>query len=72
MPAVILYGPPAAGKDTVTKALTELDTNYQIYQRLKVGAGRRAGYRITTLSHLEALRSTGAVVWEPVGMVRST
>jgi guanylate kinase len=64
MPAVILYGPPAAGKDTVTKALTRLDENYQLYQRLKVGAGRTVGYQMTTLSHVNALRSAGSVVWE--------
>lgn len=64
MPAVILYGPPAAGKDTVTKALTRLDESYRLYRRLKVGAGRTVGYRMTTLSHVDALRSVGAVVWE--------
>jgi guanylate kinase len=64
MPAVILYGPPAAGKDTITKALTRLDESYQLYQRLKVGTGRTAGYRMTTLSHVDALRSAGSVLWE--------
>jgi guanylate kinase len=64
MPAVILYGPPAAGKNTVTKALTRLDESYQLYRRLKVGEGRTVGYRMTTLSHVDALRSVGAVVWE--------
>lgn len=64
MSAVILYGPPAAGKDTVTTALTKLDESYRLYRRLKVGAGRTDGYRMTTLSHVNALRSVGAVVWE--------
>lgn len=64
MPAVILYGAPAAGKDTVTKALARLDESYRLYQRLKVGAGRTVGYRMTTLSHVNELRSTGSVVWE--------
>ncbi|MGB6164400.1 MAG: kinase [Pseudonocardiaceae bacterium] len=64
MPAVILYGPPTAGKDTVTKALTRLDENYRFYRRLKVGAGRTAGYRMTTSSHVAALRSAGSVVCE--------
>ncbi|MGH3755998.1 MAG: kinase, partial [Pseudonocardiaceae bacterium] len=61
---VILYGPPAAGKDTVANALTWLDGSYRLYQRLKVGAGRTAGYRMTTLSHVDALRSAGSVIWE--------
>lgn len=64
MPAVILYGPPAAGKDTVTKALTELDDSYRLYRRIKVGAGRTAGYRITTPAHVEAIRNAGSVIWE--------
>jgi guanylate kinase len=64
MSAVILYGPPAAGKDTVSKALTCLDESYRLYRRLKVGAGRTVGYRMTTLSHVKTLRSAGSVVWE--------
>jgi hypothetical protein len=64
MSAVILYGPPATGKDTVTEALTCLDENYRLYRRLKVGAGRTVGYRMTTLSHIKTLRSAGSVVWE--------
>lgn len=63
MPAVILYGAPGAGKDTVTEALTGLDPDYRIYRRLKVGAGRTAGYRMTTLSHVDALRGAGDVLW---------
>lgn len=64
MPGVILYGPPAAGKDAVTEALVELDENYCFYQRLKVGAGRTSGYRMTTLEHIDALRRAGDVIWE--------
>lgn len=64
MPAVILYGPPAAGKDTVTKALTCLDESYRLYRRLKMGAGRATGYRMTTLSHINALRSANSIIWE--------
>jgi len=64
MPAIILYGPPAAGKDTVTAALTSLDESCRLYRRLKVGDGRTDGYRMTTLSHINALRTSGAVAWE--------
>ncbi|MGH2941284.1 MAG: hypothetical protein ACRDLN_00705 [Solirubrobacteraceae bacterium] len=40
---VALYGPPASGKDTITRALTELDARYVHYLRLKAGSGRSDG-----------------------------
>jgi guanylate kinase len=61
---VIFYGPPAAGKDTVTGALCQLDQRYTQFQRLKVGPGRTAGYRMTTEQHLQELRAAGEVIWE--------
>jgi guanylate kinase len=64
MPAVILYGPPAAGKDTITTVLTRLENNYQLYHPLKVGSGRTANYRMAKLSYVNTLRSTNSVVWE--------
>lgn len=51
---VILYGPPAAGKDTVARELTAIDDRYAPFMRLKVGGGRTAGYRITTAAELAA------------------
>lgn len=56
--------PASGGKDTGTKALTRLDESYRLYRRLKVGAGRTVGYRMTTLSHVNELRSADSVVWE--------
>jgi predicted PilT family ATPase len=35
---ILLYGPPAAGKDTITTALAALDARYAPFRRLKVGA----------------------------------
>lgn len=61
---IILYGPPASGKDTVTAALRLLDSRYRLFQRLKVGPGRTEGYRMTTDSDLAALRATGQLLWE--------
>lgn len=61
---VILYGPPAAGKDTVDAALRALSEDYAHFARLKVGEGRREGYRMTTSAVLQELREHGAVVWE--------
>ncbi len=64
MRGVILYGPPASGKDTVTGALHELDARFTLYQRLKVGPGRTTGYRMTDAATLDQLRQRGEVVWE--------
>ncbi|MER5642180.1 HAD family hydrolase [Kitasatospora sp. NPDC002227] len=61
---VILYGPPAAGKDTVTRALAALDPMFSLFSRVKVGPGRSAGYRMGTPEQLEELRAAGAVVYE--------
>ncbi|WHM41126.1 guanylate kinase [Streptomyces sp. BPTC-684] len=61
--AVVLYGPPAAGKDTVTQALTELDPRYALFQRLKAGPGRTTGYRLTTLQHIEDLSDAGELLY---------
>lgn len=64
MLGLILYGPPAAGKDTVTAALHSLDFRYELYKRLKVGPGRTDGYRSASAADIEALRSRGDLVWE--------
>ncbi|MEU9796426.1 guanylate kinase [Streptomyces sparsogenes] len=60
---VVLYGPPAAGKDTVTRALTELDPQYTQFARLKVGSGKSSGYRMATAEQLHALETSGDVVY---------
>ncbi|MFJ9472462.1 phosphotransferase-like protein [Streptomyces caniferus] len=62
-PGVILYGPPAAGKDTVTAALAELDPRYTQFARLKVGTGKSAGYRMGTDEQLRELEAAGDVVY---------
>ncbi|MFD5557830.1 guanylate kinase [Streptomyces sp. NPDC127068] len=60
---VILYGPPASGKDTVTTALTELSPRYAQFARLKVGTGKSAGYRMGTAEQLHELDAAGDVVY---------
>lgn len=60
---VLLYGPPAAGKDTVTAALTRLDPRYRLAQRLKAGPGRTTGYRMTSIETIDALTAAGHVLW---------
>jgi guanylate kinase len=61
--AVILYGPPAAGKSTITKHLERADNRYRLFPRLKAGGGRVTEYRITTLDHIKDLQAAGEVVW---------
>jgi guanylate kinase len=61
---VILYGPPVAGKDTITEALHRLDPRYSLFRRLKAGAGKTAGYRMTTSAALGELRKNGDLIWE--------
>lgn len=64
MIGVILYGPPAAGKDTVTSALNGLDPRFTLFRRLKAGSGRTTGYRVTDTEHIAGLRVRGEIVWE--------
>jgi guanylate kinase len=60
---VILYGPPASGKDTVATTLTELNSKYAQFARLKVGSGKSAGYRMGTAEQLDELEAAGDVVY---------
>ncbi|MER5781295.1 guanylate kinase [Streptomyces mobaraensis] len=60
---VILYGPPAVGKDTVTVALAELSPRYAQFARLKIGTGKAAGYRMGTAQQLVGLEAAGDVVY---------
>jgi guanylate kinase len=64
MRTLVLYGPPAAGKDTITTALAALDNRYRLYERLKVGGGRTEGYRIVDRQCVEQLRRDGQLLWE--------
>lgn len=60
---VILYGPPASGKDTVTRALTALDPRYVQFARFKVGSGSSSGYRMGTAEQLRELAAAGGVIY---------
>ncbi len=64
MIGVILYGPPASGKDTVTRELQRISNAYHLYSRIKVGPGRTDGYQISTEEEVTYLRSAGEVIWE--------
>ena len=60
---VILYGPPASGKDTITRELHRLDARCVLFPRLKVGAGRREGYRFIDQNQLDQLTASGDIAW---------
>ena len=61
---VILYGPPASGKDTVTAELCKLSSAYAYFEKLKAGEGRTTGYRMVTEESLADLRQRGLIVHE--------
>jgi guanylate kinase len=64
--AIILYGPPAAGKDTITAALQQLDSRYVGFGKLKLADehGDTTRYRLTTEQRLHRLRKQGLVIYE--------
>jgi guanylate kinase len=61
-PTIVILGPPACGKDTITHVLTRLDSAYRLFPRLKVGGGRKEGYRLTTEESLNALIQSSQII----------
>lgn len=61
---VILYGPPASGKDTVTRALTRMNHVFSHFLRLKVGGGRTAGYELISAAEASMLQRRGDILYE--------
>lgn len=58
---ILLVGPPASGKDTITAALEQIDDRYVYFEKLKVGSGRTNGYRMTESAALDAMLSRGEI-----------
>lgn len=69
MRPIVLYGPPAVGKDTITEALATLDSAYRLFPLLKAGLGRNHGYRRIPLHEMGALASSGDLIlrWNRYG-----
>jgi len=63
MRGIILYGPPASGKDTITHALSTADPQCRLFRRLKAGAGKSSTYRMVSIEHLEELKRQGDIAW---------
>jgi guanylate kinase len=60
---VVLYGPPAAGKDTITAVLVALDAQFAHLPVVKAGSGRTASYRMVTDDEFDQRMVTGDFVF---------
>ncbi|MGL5862864.1 MAG: AAA family ATPase [Phycicoccus sp.] len=61
---VILFGPPASGKSTVTRELEALNPTFKLFRRLKVGGQPSPEYRNISYRELDELRVGGEIIWE--------
>jgi guanylate kinase len=60
---VILYGPPASGKSTVSAELMRRAADYAQFRRLKTGSGAMSGYREISRTDLDRLDSQGQILF---------
>lgn len=60
---VVLYGPPAAGKDTVTAELVALDPQFAHLPVVKTGGGRTASYRMVGDNEFDQRERAGDFVF---------
>ena len=61
--ASVLSGSPASGKDAITKALSQSSPRYALFEKFKAGAGRQAGYRLTTTADIDRMRGLGLILY---------
>jgi len=63
---LVLYGPPAVGKSTITSALTAFDAQFALFPVVKAGPGRTAGYAMVSGDEFAERAAAGDFVftWE--------
>ncbi|WP_053175186.1 hypothetical protein [Nonomuraea sp. SBT364] len=64
MKGIVLYGPPASGKSTVTAALTVLDPRFVLLRKLKAGDRRGSEYEFVSIERMAELRTGGRLLVE--------
>ncbi|GAA5085787.1 hypothetical protein GCM10023259_098330 [Thermocatellispora tengchongensis] len=61
---MLLLGPPAGGKSTITQALHDLDPRFVLLRVLRVGVERGEEYHVITEDQLQVLRAAGRIILE--------
>ena len=66
---LVLYGPPAVGKDTITAELVSREPRFAHFPVIKAGSGRTTGYRLVTVDEFDKLDRAGELVvtWHRYG-----
>lgn len=66
---LVLYGPPAVGKSTITAQLTKLDPRFTLFPVVKSGPGRTIGYAMVSADEFAKRAAAGDFVftWERYG-----